>query len=140
MAEVLAGERFVVRSGASIPVDGVVRGGSSSVDESMLTGESRPVSKSAGAKVLAGTLNQDGMLTCEVTGVGDATLLAGIVRLVAEAQGSKAPIQRLADQVSGVFVPVVVALAALTFALTWWIAGDATAALVPAMGRVASCR
>ncbi len=133
LAEVLAGDRFVVRSGESFPVDGVVRDGSSSADESMLTGESRPAPKSAGAKVFAGTLNQDGMLTCEATGVGNATLLAGIVRLVAEAQGSKAPIQRLADQVSGVFVPVVVAIAALTFALTWWLAGDATAALVRAV-------
>ncbi|MEO8347117.1 MAG: heavy metal translocating P-type ATPase [Betaproteobacteria bacterium] len=133
LAQVVAGERFVVRAGESVPVDGVVHDGSSHVDESMLTGESRPAPKSAGAKVFAGTLNQDGMLTCEATGVGSATLLAGIVRLVAEAQGSKAPIQRLADQVSGIFVPVVVVIAALTFLVTWWLAGDATRALVHAV-------
>jgi Cu+-exporting ATPase len=133
LSQVVAGDRFIVRSGESIPVDGVVRDGGSSADESMLTGESLPVPKSSGAKVFAGTLNLDGMLTCEATGVGNSTLLAGIVRLVAEAQGSKAPIQRLADQVSGIFVPVVVMIAALTFALTWWIAGDATRALVHAV-------
>ncbi len=133
LAQVVAGDRFIVRAGEAIPVDGVVADGSSSADEGMLTGESRPVSKRAGDRVLAGTLNIDGMLTCEATGVGNATLLAGIVRLVAEAQGSKAPIQRLADQVSSIFVPVVVAIAVLTFALTWWLAGDATQALVHAV-------
>ena len=130
---VRAGDRFVVRAGESVPVDGVVRDGASSVDESMLTGESVAVAKAAGARVFAGTLNQDGLLTCEATGVGGATLLAGIVRLVAEAQGSKAPIQRLADRVSGIFVPVVVVIALVTFVLTWWILGDLTAALVHAV-------
>ena len=133
LAQVVAGDCFVVRSGESMPVDGNVRDGSSSADESMLTGESLPVPKTAGARVFAGTLNLDGLLTCEATGVGNSTLLAGIVRLVAEAQGSKAPIQRLADQVAGIFVPVVVVIAALTFGLTWWIAGDATRALVHAV-------
>ena len=133
LAGVATGDRFVVRAGESVPVDGIVRDGASSVDESMLTGESRAVTKSAGAKVFAGTLNQDGLLTAEATGVGSQTLLAGIVRLVAEAQGSKAPIQRLADQVSGVFVPVVIVIAALTFAATWWWAADATRALVHAV-------
>ena len=99
----------------------------------MLTGESIASAKTAGAKVFAGTINQEGMLTCEATGVGNSTLLAGIVRLVAEAQGSKAPIQRLADKVSGIFVPVVVVIAALTFALTWWGVGDAARALVNAV-------
>jgi P-type Cu+ transporter len=130
LGEVAIGDRFVVRAGESVPVDGVVRGGGSAVDESMLTGESVAVAKAPGAKVFAGTLNQDGLLSCEATGVGSATLLAGIVRLVAEAQGSKAPIQRLADRVAGVFVPVVVAVAALTFGVTWWLAGAATPALV----------
>jgi Cu+-exporting ATPase len=133
LAEVVAGDRFIVRSGESVPVDGIVCDGSSSVDESMLTGESLPAPKGADAKVYAGTLNLDGMLTCEATGVGSATLLAGIVRLVAEAQGSKAPIQRLADQVSGIFVPVVIVLAVLTFALTWWLAGDTAHALIDAV-------
>jgi Cu+-exporting ATPase len=133
LAEVVAGDRFTVRSGESIPVDGVVSDGASSVDESMLTGESRPVAKGPGARVFAGTLNLDGMLDCEATGVGNSTLLAGIVRLVALAQGSKAPIQRLADQVSGVFVPVVVAIALVTFGATWWLAGDAVQAMVNAV-------
>ncbi len=133
LAQVVAGDRFIVRAGESIPVDGVVREGGSAVDESMLTGESRVAPKGAGDKVFAGTLNQEGMLTCEATGVGSATLLAGIVRLVAEAQGSKAPIQRLADKVSGIFVPVVVATAVVTFIVTWWLAGDGTRALVHAV-------
>ncbi|MEO8135329.1 MAG: heavy metal translocating P-type ATPase, partial [Betaproteobacteria bacterium] len=130
---VVAGDRFVVRAGESIPVDGIVRDGSSTVDESMLTGESRAVAKAVGATVYAGTLNQDGFITCVATGVGGGTLLAGIVRLVGEAQGSKAPIQRLADRVSGVFVPVVVLIAAMTFVATWVLAGDATQALVHAV-------
>ncbi|MCC7326764.1 MAG: copper-translocating P-type ATPase [Burkholderiales bacterium] len=133
LGEVVAGDRFVVRAGESVPVDGIVREGTSTVDESMLTGESRAVDKAASAVVYAGTLNQDGLLTCEATGVGSGTLLAGIVRLVAEAQGSKAPIQRLADRVSGIFVPVVVVIAVVTLALTWWLLGDATRALVHAV-------
>ena len=133
LGDVVIGDRFVVRAGESIPVDGIVRAGSSSIDESMLTGESLPVTKAPTAKVYAGTLNQDGLLTCEATGVGSATLLSGIVRLVAEAQGSKAPIQRMADRVAGVFVPVVVAIAAVTFGVTWWLAGAATPALVNAV-------
>ncbi|MEO5701058.1 MAG: heavy metal translocating P-type ATPase [Casimicrobiaceae bacterium] len=133
LASVGVGDRFVVKSGESIPVDGVVREGRSSVNESTLTGESAPVAKAPDSEVFAGTVNQDGLLTCEATGVGGATLLAGIVRLVAEAQGSKAPIQRLADRVSGVFVPVVVVIAVLTFVLTWWIGGDGVRALVNAV-------
>ena len=116
LADVVVGDRFAVRAGEAIPVDGTVTDGASSVDEAMLTGESRPVTKWAGATVYAGTVSLDGFLRCEATGVGSATLLAGIVRLVGEAQGSKAPIQRLADRVSGIFVPVVIAIAALTFA------------------------
>ncbi|MEO8508102.1 MAG: heavy metal translocating P-type ATPase [Betaproteobacteria bacterium] len=133
LAQLVAGDRFLVRAGESVPVDGTVHDGTSTVDESMLTGESLPVAKGHGAPVYAGTLNQDGLLTCDATGVGSGTLLAGIVRLVAEAQGSKAPIQRLADRVSGIFVPIVVVVAIGTFALTWWLAGDATQALVHAV-------
>ncbi len=133
LGQLRAGERFVVRAGDAVPVDGTVVGGGSSIDESMLTGESRPVTKAAGATVYAGTVNLDGALTCDATGVGDATLLAGIVRLVREAQGSKAPIQRLADRVSGVFVPVVVLIAVATFALTWWHGGDIARALIHAV-------
>jgi Cu+-exporting ATPase len=133
LADVVVGDRLVVRAGESVPVDGVVREGQSSVDESMLSGESRPVVKAPRARVHAGTLNQEGLLVVEATGVGDATLLAGIVRLVAEAQGSKAPIQRLADQVSGVFVPIVIAIALATFALAWWLGRDGTQALIDAV-------
>ncbi|HEY3177989.1 MAG TPA: heavy metal translocating P-type ATPase [Casimicrobiaceae bacterium] len=125
-----AGERMIVRAGDSVPVDAVVIDGESSVDESMLTGESKPVAKHAGSKVYAGTVNNDGFLRCQATGVGEATLLAGIVRLVREAQGSKAPVQRLADRVAGIFVPIVVAIAAVTFVATWWIVGDAARAVI----------
>ncbi|MGE5171784.1 MAG: heavy metal translocating P-type ATPase [Rudaea sp.] len=133
LSEVVVGDRFVVRAGEAMPVDGKVLEGHATADESMLTGESRPVAKSVGDAVFAGTMNLDGRLRAQATGVGSATLLAGIVRLVGEAQGSKAPIQRLADRVSGIFVPVVVAIAASTFVLSWWLAGDATAALVNAV-------
>jgi len=127
------GDVFVVRSGESIPVDGLIVTGESGVDESMLTGESLPLGKRPGDKVYAGTLNQQGLLRCRAEGVGAATMLAGIIRLVREAQGTKAPIQRLADQVAGVFVPVVVAISALTFALWWGIGGDLAPALVNAI-------
>jgi Cu+-exporting ATPase len=133
LGQVVVGDRFVVRAGEAMPVDGVVLEGAASADESMLTGEARPVPKAAGDTVLAGTTNLDGRLRCEATGVGSATLLAGIVRLVGEAQGSKAPIQRLADRVSGIFVPVVVAIAVVTFVVTWIAAGDATPAIVNAV-------
>ena len=133
LAEVQRGDRIVVRAGDAVPVDGIVETGASSVDESMLTGESRAVAKARGDKVYAGTVNQDGMLVATATGVGAGTLLAGIVRLVAEAQGSKAPIQRLADRVSGVFVPVVVAIAIATFVATLAFGGAASAALIHAV-------
>ena len=133
LANVAIGDRFLVRAGESVPVDGVVREGASTVDESMLTGESVAVAKAPGAKVFAGTVNHDGFLACEATGVGSATLLAGIVRLVAEAQGSKAPIQRLADRVAGVFVPIVVVIALVTLAVTWGITADPARALVHAV-------
>ena len=127
------GECFVVRAGDAVPVDGVVVDGCSTIDESMLTGESRPVAKDVGSRVYAGTVNHEGSVRCVATGVGEHTLLAGIVRLVREAQGSKAPIQRMADRVSAVFVPVVVVIALLTFSLTWWYAGDAARALIHAV-------
>ncbi len=133
VASMHIGDVFVVRSGESIPVDGSVAGGESGVDESMLTGESLPLHKRPGDKVYAGTLNQQGLLRCRAEGVGAATMLAGIIRLVREAQGSKAPIQRLADQVAGIFVPVVVAISALTFALWWGIGGEFAPALVNAV-------
>ena len=116
------GSDFVVRPGDAVPVDGEVVEGDSGVDESMLTGESLPVVKRAGDAVFAATINGSGLLRCRATGVGSRTMLAAIVRMVEQAQGSKAPVQRLADRVSAVFVPAVVAIAALTFA-GWWLAG-----------------
>ena len=127
------GDVFIVRPGESLPVDGVVLSGTSSVDESMLTGESLPQPKDAHAKVFAATLNGHGMLRCKATGVGAHTALAHIIRLVEEAQGSKAPIQRLADQISGIFVPVVVGIAVLTFGGWWLFSGEFTQALINAV-------
>jgi P-type Cu+ transporter len=133
IASVQRGDIFVVRPGESIPVDGVVLSGDSSINESMLTGESLPVTKSTGAKVFAATLNQQGLLACRATGVGKQTVLASIIRLVSEAQGSKAPIQRMADKISGIFVPVVVGIALVTFVAWWFFAGNFTQALVNAV-------
>ena len=133
VASMHTGDVFLVRSGEAIPVDGLVASGESGVDESMLTGESLPIHKRPGDKVYAGTINQQGLLRCRAEGVGAATMLAGIIRLVREAQGTKAPIQRLADRVAGVFVPVVVTISALTFALWWGIGGELAPALVNAV-------
>src|SRR3989440_12278622 len=119
---VLVGDRLRVRPGESIPVDGDVLEGRSSVDESMLTGESMPVAKEAGAKVIGATMNQTGSFLMRADKVGRDTVLAQIVQMVAQAQRSRAPIQRLADQVSAWFVPVVIAVAAAAF-LAWSIWG-----------------
>jgi Cu+-exporting ATPase len=121
-ALLIPGDVFIVRPGESVPVDGEVIEGASNVNEAMLTGESMPVAKHAGDRVFAATANSEGMLRCRATGVGEHTLLAGIIRLVAEAQGSKAPVQRLADRISAIFVPVVCVIALLTF-VGWWIFG-----------------
>src|SRR5215831_16098803 len=114
---VKTGELVLVRPGEQIPVDGRIVEGHSSIDESMLTGESLPVEKAAGDEVFGATLNKTGSFTLLATGVGSQTVLAQIIRLVQEAQGSKAPIQRLADYVAGIFVPVVLGIAALTFVI-----------------------
>ncbi|OHX20368.1 heavy metal translocating P-type ATPase [Chromobacterium sphagni] len=127
------GDVVVVRHGDNLPVDGEVVSGEAWLDESMLTGESRAVLKQAGDRVCAATRNQDGMLKVRATGVGSETQLAGIVRMVAAAQGSKAPIQRLADRISAVFVPVVTALSLLTFLATGWMGGDWAQALIRAV-------
>ena len=111
-----------VRPGEKIPVDGTLLQGSSSVDESMLSGEPIPVEKNAGDRVLAGTINQKGAFTMEVTSVGGTTVLAQIVQMVQSAQGSKAPVQRIVDKISGIFVPVVVLLSFLTF-VCWLVIG-----------------
>ncbi len=133
VASLHPGDVFVVRPGESVPVDGEVTEGGSSVNEAMLTGESLPVAKNAGDKVFAATVNGEGLITCRATGVGSHTLLAGIIRMVEQAQGSKAPVQRLADRISAVFVPVVTAIALAAFAGWWLIAGDFTNALVNAV-------
>jgi Cu+-exporting ATPase len=124
---------FIVRPGENLPVDGVVIEGTSSINESMLTGESLPVSKQVGAKVFAATLNQQGLLKCRATSVGAHTQLAAIIHLVEEAQGSKAPIQRLADTISGIFVPIVVAISVLTLGINWWLTNDFVSALINAV-------
>ena len=119
-ALLMPGDVFIVRPGENVPVDGEVLEGRSSVNEAMLTGESMPVAKQAGERVFAATANAEGMLRCRATGVGEHTLLAGIIRLVAEAQGSKAPVQRLADRISSIFVPVVCVIALITL-IGWWV-------------------
>jgi len=119
--QVLVGDIVVVKPGEKIPVDGEVVSGTSSVDESMLTGESIPVEKRAGDKVIGATINKNGMLQIKATKVGRETALAQIIKVVEEAQGSKAPIQRVADVISGIFVPIVVGIAVVTF-LVWYIA------------------
>ena len=129
---VVIGDVLRVRPGEKIPVDGVVVDGASAVDESMLTGESVPVDKVPGDPVVGATLNAHGVLTVRATAVGADTALAHIVRLVEEAQGTKAPVQRLADRIAGVFVPVVLGVAALTLA-GWWAAGEPGQGLVAAV-------
>ncbi|WP_395454533.1 heavy metal translocating P-type ATPase [Azospirillum melinis] len=130
---VRVGDHVVVRPGERMPVDGRVVEGSGGVDESMLTGESLPVDKEPGARVTGGSINGDGLLVVETTAVGTETMLAQIVRMVEGAQASKAPIQRLVDRVSAVFVPAVLAVAALTLAGWWIVGGDLEVAIVTAV-------
>ena len=120
--QVVHGDVIVVKPGAKIPVDGIIVSGSSYVDESMVTGEPMPVQKKEGDSVVSGTINTTGSFTFKATKVGSETLLANIIRMVEEAQGSKAPIQALADKISSIFVPVVLVIAGLTLAL-WLIVG-----------------
>jgi cation-transporting ATPase V/Cu+-exporting ATPase len=122
IGQVVVGDRLRVRPGEKVPVDGEIEEGASAVDESMLTGESVPIDKQPGDRVTGATLNTEGVLTIRATAVGADTALARIVQLVEEAQGSKAPVQRLADRISGVFVPVVLLVALATLA-GWWIVG-----------------
>ncbi len=119
--EVTVDDILLVKPGERIPVDGVILSGQSEVDESMLTGESMPVAKETGQKVFAATMNKTGSFTFRATGVGAGTALAQIIRLVEEAQGSKAPIQRLADKVASVFVPAVFVVAFITFAVWYFL-------------------
>ncbi len=121
--QVRSGDIFVVRPGENIPVDGVVREGSSAVNESALTGESIPVDKEAGSQVSAATVNQSGYLRCEATRVGEDTTLSQIIQMVSDAAATKAPIAKIADKVSGVFVPTVISIAAVTIVI-WLLAGS----------------
>ena len=130
LSRVKVGDVVIVRPGESIPVDGVVLEGESSVDESMLTGEPLPVDKGSGDKITGGTINGEGRLKFEATRVGKDTALARIIRLVQEAQGSKAPIQALADRVAAVFVPGVIGIALATFVLWWVIGGEFVASMI----------
>ncbi len=124
--DVEAGDMIIVRPGERIPVDGVIRTGYSSIDESMLTGESLPVEKKTGDAVIGATINRTGTFTFEAVKVGKDTMLSQIIRMVQEAQGSKAPIQRLADYISSIFVPAVMSIALITFGI-WYVAGPADA-------------
>ena len=133
LGQVMVGSVVVVRPGERIPVDGRVAEGGGSVDESMLTGESLPVEKRPGSTVTGGSANLDGVLVIETTAVGAETMLARIVRLVEDAQASKAPIQRLVDRVSAVFVPVVLAVALATFAAWWATSGNVPQAVLNAV-------
>jgi len=133
VSEVKVDDLLKVRPGEKIPVDGEVVSGVSAVDESMLTGESVPIDKVRGDRVAGATVNTSGALTIRATAVGADTALAQIVRLVEEAQGTKAPVQRLADQVSSFFVPAILVLAVATFAGWWLLAGDAQGGLVAAV-------
>jgi Cu+-exporting ATPase len=128
--EVLLGDIVVVRPGEKIPVDGEIMSGSSTIDESMVTGESIPVKKQAGDEVIGATINKTGSFQFKATRIGKDTFLAQIVKLVQQAQGSKAPIQRLADQVTGWFVPAVIAIALLTFLIWFLVMGNLTLAII----------
>ncbi len=130
IADVRVGEILLVRPGEKVPVDGVVTSGQSTIDESMLTGESLPVEKKVGDPVTGATVNRSGAFQFRATRVGKETALAQIIKLVQDAQGSKAPVQRLVDQISSVFVPVVIGIAMLTFLVWLAVSGDFTQALL----------
>ncbi len=133
--QIVVGDSVIIRPGERIPVDGVVQTGQSAVDQSALTGESLPLLKQPGDEVFTGTINTMGLLEVEARAVGEATTLAQIIRLVAEAQARKAPVERLADRWAGYFVPIVLIIGALTFAVYYWILG---AALSVALTRMAA--
>jgi Cu+-exporting ATPase len=131
ISDLVVDDTIIVRPGEKIPVDGIITSGATSIDESLVTGESLPVDKTAGHKVIGGTINKNGSIEFLATAVGKDTVIANIVRLVEEAQGSKAPIQALADKIAAVFVPVVISIAMVTF-LLWYFAGGLpfTAAMI----------
>lgn len=131
--EVEVGDIILVRPGEKIPVDGKIIEGNSSIDEAMLTGESLPVEKKPGDICIGATMNKFGTFKFEATKIGKDTVLSQIVKMVEDAQGSKAPIQKIADQVSGIFVPVVVGIALITFLIWFFVSGDITKAIVSAV-------
>ncbi|MEK7497219.1 MAG: heavy metal translocating P-type ATPase [Patescibacteria group bacterium] len=131
--EVMIGDKLLIKPGEKIPIDGKVLSGESSVDESMLTGESLPVGKKIGDEIFGATLNINGVLTIIVTKVGEGTVLAQIVKVVSEAQTKKAPIQKLADKISGIFVPIILVIAAATVAVWYFTTGDLNQGLMSAV-------
>ncbi len=130
LSQVQVGERVIVKPGGRIPVDGTVLEGESAVDESMLSGEPLPVDRRTGDRLVGGSINGEGLLTMEARAVGRDTVLAQIIRLVQEAQGSKAPIQALADRVAAVFVPAIIGLAFFVFGLWWVLSGEFVTAMI----------
>ena len=124
ISEVVIGDIIIVKPGEKIPTDGIVFKGESSVDESMITGESMPVDKTKGDNVIGATLNQDGVLYVKATKIGKDTFLAHIIELVEEAQGTKVPIQKTADYITSIFVPSILVVAVLTFAGWWYFGGE----------------
>ncbi|KND57481.1 Lead, cadmium, zinc and mercury transporting ATPase Copper-translocating P-type ATPase [Candidatus Paraburkholderia schumanniana] len=133
LADVRIGDIVVVRPGERVPVDGIVREGRTHVDESLITGESLPVTKQTGARTTGGSINGEGVIAIETTAIGAETTLARIIRLVESAQAEKAPIQRLVDRVSAVFVPAILAIVAVTLATWFWHGADAETALLNAV-------
>jgi Cu+-exporting ATPase len=131
--EVQLGELIIVRPGEKVPVDGIIKEGNSSLDESMLTGESLPVEKTVGDQVIGATINKFGAFTFEATKIGKDTVLAQIIKMVEDAQGFKAPIQKLADQVASVFVPAVIAIALITFGIWYFTSGDLSKSMISAV-------
>lgn len=129
ISEVKVGDIIIVKPGEKIPCDGVVLKGNSAVDESMVSGESMPVDKKVGGNVIGATLNQDGILYVKVTKIGEDSFLSHVIKLVEEAQGSKIPIQKLADKITSIFIPTIMTLALLTFLDWFYITGDASRAL-----------
>ncbi|MEN3930319.1 heavy metal translocating P-type ATPase [Microvirga sp. W0021] len=132
-SEVILGDILLIRPGERVPTDAIIQEGASEFDESMLTGESLPVYRDIGEKIIGGSLNGSGFIQAKAAAIGSDTTLAKIIKLVEGAQSSKAPIQKLVDQIAAIFVPVVVAIAVLTFAIWFFLTGDVTQALMPAV-------
>lgn len=131
--EIKVGDILHVKAGEKIPLDGVIQSGEAALDESMLTGESMPVSKKSGAEVFGATINQNGNLKIQVKKIGADTILAQIIKMVEAAQGSKAPIQKLVDKIAGIFVPIVMTIALITFLIWYFTTGAVGASVIPAV-------